>query len=482
MKIASLAGLAALALSCAQAGAAAPSDTPSALPLTLSGGGPYFTLDLGLRARQLSVATDLGDLRVRNAAGQTMAFAWVETPMPAPAPQQVPARLYKIPAEAPLPKTSGPPRQAWIVDTRDGSQDLLRLELALEPGTQGVYTLRLEASDDLQHWRTLQEDAQLVQLQALPQVGSAGTLAPLAGRERLNDNGIDLDNVPARYLRLTTAPRSAIPPLVSASVTRAPHRAAPAPLEWSETIAASGCEPTSCDYPLPGNMPVAALQVLPADIDTIGRVMVSGQVDAGHRLAPHRSLLRGSLHALRLKARHSTDKPGLAWDSAAVASVYWLSQASGAPELHSPPLRLDGTAWQALRLETFGPISQLGHAAPAIRIGVRQRQLVFLARGPGPFVLARATPSDSRQPMPLADLMPGRAADAALPAASAVIAPALSPTVVAAAPLASAPAVASPPSNAPWLWAALVGGLALLGALAWSLLRKPPAQATRDTA
>ena len=480
MKIAPLAGLAALALCCTQAVAAAPSDTPSALPLTLSGNGPYFTLELGFRARQLSAATELGDLRVRNPAGETMAFAWVEMPPPAPAPQHVPARLYKVPAEAPLPRTPGPPRQAWIVDTRDGSEDLLRLELALEPGTQGVYTLRLEASDDLQHWRTLHEDAQLVQLQALPQVGAAGTLAPLAGREHLNDNGIDLDNVPARYLRLTTAPRSAIPPLVSASVTRAPHRPAPAPLEWSETIAASGCEPTSCDYPLPRNTPVAALQVLPADVDTIGQVMVSGQIDASGLPTPRRSLLRGSLHALRLKARHSADEPGLVWDSAAIASVYWLSQASGAPDLHSPPVHLDGTAWQALRLETFGPISQLGHAAPTIRIGVRQRQLVFLARGPGPFVLARATPSDSRPPMPLADLMPGRAADAALPAASAVVAPAALPAVVAAASSASAPTVASAPSNAPWLWAALLAGLGLMGALAWSLLRRP--STARDAA
>ena len=478
MKIAPLAGLAALALSCTQAGAAAASDIPSALPLTLSGNGPYFTLDLGFRARQLSAATDLGDLRVRNAAGETMAFAWVETPLPAPRHAQ--ARLYKVPAEAPLPKTPGPPRQAWIVDTRDGNDDLLRLELALEPGTQGVYTLRLEASDDLQHWRTLQEDAQLVQLQALPQVGAAGTLAPLAERAHLTDNGIDLDNVPARYLRLTTAPRSAIPPLVSASVTRAPHRPAPAPLEWSAAIAASGCEPTSCDYPLPRNTPVAALQVLPADVDTIGQVMVSGQVDASRLPTVRRSLLRGSLHALRLKARHSADKPGLAWDSAAVASVYWLSQASGAPDLHSPPVRLDATPWQALRLETFGPISQLGHAAPTIRIGVRQRQLVFLARGPGPFLLARTTPSDSRQPMRLADLMPGRAADAALPAASAAIAPAEWPAVVAAAAAASAPAVASPPSSAPWLWAALLAGLALMGALAWSLLRQSAAAGSHD--
>ena len=451
-------GLAALA--CARALAAAPAGTAPTLPLTLSGTGPVYTLDVDVQARQLSNSPTLGDLRVRNAAGETMAFAWAET-APASTPQQVPARLYKTPADAPT-------RQAWIVDTHDANDDLLRLDLALERDTQGVYTLRIEASDDLQHWRTLQQDAPLVQLQALPQVGAAGTLETLAEREHPSADGIDLDNVPARYLRLTTAPRSAIPPLVSASVTRAPHRPAPAPLEWSAPIAAASCEETSCDYPLPPNTPVAAVQVVPSDVDTIGQVMVLGQVDTSRQAASRPSLLRGSLHALRLRAAHSAGKAGLDWDSAAIASIYWLSQASGAPDLHSPPVRLDGETWRVLRLETFGPISQLGHAAPTIRIGVRQRQLVFVARGAGPFVLARTTAADRSVPMSLAQLMPGRGADDPLPAASAAIVPAVaaSATSTPASPTASA-------SDTPWLWIALPAGLALAGAVAWSLRRKP---------
>ncbi|MCK9689373.1 DUF3999 family protein [Scleromatobacter humisilvae] len=445
-------------LACARA-LAAPSGPAPTLPLVLSGKGPVYTLDVDAQARQLSASATLGDLRVRNAAGETMAFAWAESP-PASAPQLVTAHLYKAPGDA-------GPRQAWIVDTHGADDDLLRLDLALERDTQGVYTLRIEASDDLQHWRTLLEDAPLVQLQALPQVGAPGALATLAGRAHPSADGIDLDNVPARYLRLTTAPRSAIPPLVSASVTRAPHRPAPAPLEWSTAIAAAGCEETSCDYPLPPNTPVAAVQVLPAEVDTIGQVMVLGQVDASRQAASRPSLLRGSLQALRLKATRYAGKAGLVWESAAIASVYWLSQASGAPDLHSPPVRLDGETWQALRVETFGPISQLGRAAPAIRIGVRQRQLVFVARGAGPFVLARATPADRGAPMSLAELMPERRADAPLPAASAAIAPAV---VASAAPTPDPSTAAA--SNAPWLWIALPAGLVLVGAVAWTLRRR----------
>ncbi|MBW8757770.1 MAG: DUF3999 family protein [Burkholderiales bacterium] len=466
------------ALACARAGAGAAADASASLPLTLSGTGPYYVLDIDAQARKLSAAPGLGDLRVRNGAGETLPFAWVDPPQPAAAPLRAPARLYKVPLPpgdaASATTAAAPQRQAWIVDTKEAGDDLLRLELGLERDTQGVWTLRVEASDDLQHWRTLQQDAQLVQLQALPQVGAAGTLAPQAERERLAATGIDLDEQPARYLRLTTAPRSAIPPLVSASVIRSAHRPPPPPLEWSAAIAASSCESNACDYTLPANTPVAALQVMPSDIDTIGNVMVLGQVDAAQPPPRRHSLLRGSLHALRLKARRASP-PGLAWDSAAIGSVYWLSQPAGAPDLHSPPLRLDGANWRALRIETFGPITQLGHAAPAIRIAVHRRQLVFVARGTPPFVLARAGMDVTPAPMTLASLMPGRAADDPLPAASAALAPVAVASAAATPASAASAARAAPAPRTGWLWAALLGGLAVMGAMAWSLLRKPRA-------
>ena len=476
MKIAALAGLATLtlALTCARAGMAAPADAASTLPLTLSGTGPYYTLGVNMTARQASRQLDLSDLRVRNAAGDAMAFAWAQMPTPDPQPEHVPARLYKVPlppADA-ASSIEGRPRQAWIVDTKDGRQDLLQLALGLEPGAQGTWTLRIESSDDLQHWRTLQSEAQLVQLQALPQVGADGALASEADRDHLSSDAIDLDNVPARFLRLTTAPRSAIPPLVSAAVARAPHRPAPPALEWSEPLVATSCEANSCDYALPRNVPIDALQIAPTDVDTIGQVVVSGRNDASRGPTKRHSLLRGSLHALRLKADRSAERMGPTWDTAAVASVYWLSQAGGEPDLHSPPVRLPGESWTALRLETFGPIRQLGHGAPTIRLGVRPRQLVFVARGAGPFVLAHAAPTEQTAAMSLAQLIPARAADAALPAATAIV---TAPAAVAASsstPTATPVAVPTSP-NSPWLWAALLAGLALMGAMAWSLLRQP---------
>jgi hypothetical protein len=202
--------------------------------------------------------------------------------------------------------------------------------------------------------------------------------------------------------------------------------------------------------------------------------MVLGQVDASRMPPPRHSLLRGPLRALRLKAERAATQAGLAWSGAAIANVYWLTQASGAPDLHSPAVRLEGESWQALRLETFGPISQLGHTAPTIRIGVRPRHLVFVARGAGPFVLARATPAETTAALPLAQLMPARAPDAGLPEATASIAVAPASGAAASGPsTAPAPGATATPARTPWLWAALLAGLALMAAMAWSLLRKP---------
>ena len=77
--------------------------------------------------------------------------------------------------------------------------------------------------------------------------------------------------------------------------------------------------------------------------------------------------------------------------------------------------------------------------------------------------------------LPLAQLMPGRRPEDPLPDSVAVVVPAVVPATPP--PVAATPAPAdTPPSNHKlWLWAALFGALALMGFMAWSLL-KPAAK------
>jgi hypothetical protein len=106
--------------------------------------------------------------------------------------------------------------------------------------------------------------------------------------------------------------------------------------------------------------------------------------------------------------------------------------------------------------------------------------LVMLARGPGPYRLQMTDdPRAASGAMSLADMMPSRKPADPLPADTA--------SVIESAPPVMTPAPVKPPSVSPtaapvkgesktiWLWAALLAGLAAMGGMAWTLLKKPTA-------
>ena len=180
---------------------------------------------------------------------------------------------------------------------------------------------------------------------------------------------------------------------------------------------------------------------------------------------------RNALYVLR-HGRAAARANAAATETTLVDSViYRLTQPGG--EVRSAALALDGGTHTTLRLRTSGAIGVLGSAPPTLSFGSRPRALVFLAQGQAPFTLnwaATAQPPSQAlaAPLALAQLIPGQRADQKLAADVATV------SLSAIAPIAaSVPAVdaAAEPSRKPWLWGALAGGLVLLGAMAWSLLR-----------
>jgi hypothetical protein len=104
-------------------------------------------------------------------------------------------------------------------------------------------------------------------------------------------------------------------------------------------------------------------------------------------------------------------------------------------------------------------------------------QLVFLARGPAPYRLAWGQDTAAVS-LPLHELMPGRQPGDPLPTAAATVAPPAAPLAAAATPPSAPTSAASPPDTGHrklWLWAALAAALALMGAMARALLKKPAA-------
>src|SRR5207249_2342430 len=107
---------------------------------------------------------------------------------------------------------------------------------------------------------------------------------------------------------------------------------------------------------------------------------------------------------------------------------------------------------------------------PTLRIGAHAATLVLLARAPLPLRLELAPADEPSPSMALAQLMPARGSDDPLPADTAI--PVVAPPPPASTGSQARPVAAHAAGNAPWLWAALLCGVGLMGAMAWSLLRK----------
>lgn len=457
-----LAGLV-LALAAVRAGAAEAGAW--SVPLTLAGSGPYYTLRVPMALRSRAQRDDLADLRVRNAAGEPMPQAWLPERGESIPPDELTATIYKVPA--PAPAASAPPQpQAWIVDMTQDGLLLERLSLDLAPEVRGVFSLRIEASDDLQTWRPIRSAAQVVQLTAPEKADFA---------ELLRATDIDLASTPARYLRLSTEPGAPVPVFAGARVrvhgTKS-NITLEHTFEWGAPIAPAACDERHCDYPLPPNVPVERVQVVLAERDTVSpfTVLVQGtplEAPPVHRRHP----LRGALHALRDKERTAPSQER--WDWLTETTAWWVNDIHGGGDSRSPPVELQGVLRPMLRLQTAGTMRLLGPTPPSVRIGARPATLVFLARGQGPFRIELAPPDESPTTMTPAQLMPTYRLDSPWPIDTAT------PVLASMSPAASTPTTAHAPTtttthrpDAPWLWAALLAGVGLMGAMAWSLLRK----------
>ena len=74
---------------------------PATAPIALQGSGPYHRLTLPLGIHAHAAYGDLRDLRVRNAAGNAVPYAWLrnEAAEPRLASKEVP--IFALPASAP---------------------------------------------------------------------------------------------------------------------------------------------------------------------------------------------------------------------------------------------------------------------------------------------------------------------------------------------------------------------------------------------
>ena len=328
----------------------------------------------------------------------------------------------------------------YLVDLSTQERALRHIEFEWQSTADGFAgKLRIDASDDLASWRTLVAAAPLVSLE-------------FAG-QKLEQKRVELPRQKMKYLRLSWLPQggaTAPPELISARAEPA-SQAVEANREWEKAAAAKGEKPGEFVFDLQGHFPVDRVRLDLPEPNTVVQV--------------------------ELLARNRADQP---WRFVARGVAYRLRQGGG--EIASPELTLGTTTdrYWLLRIDTRG--GGVGSGAPGLEAGWVPHRLVFAARGKPPFQLAYGNREAKPSSLAISTLIPGykEDSDAAIRSAK----PAAQQTVN----VKSAQALAQQElggesrreAAVDWkrwsLWAALIIGVLILGAMAWRLTRQLNAQ------
>jgi len=436
-----------------------PADYAYAVPVTPDSPAAFQRVVVPAAVYEGAVSRDLGDLRVFNADGELVPYAWVPTRAssrerpPAIALPMFPLyvdrdrrdvsalalTVVRSPAGTTVSINSTDAEPAtgkvlggYVLDASALDEPLVALTFALPP-TTGATTMRLAiaASDDLAAWRNLAADGTLVNIE-------------YAG-QRLTRNRIDLPAVKAKYLRLSWTGDG---PVIAFGAVSGEFgsRAIEAPRQWRDAKGTRVAEREGeYEYDLGGAFPVDRITIDLAAQNSIWPVTVL--------------------------ARASPAEP---WQFVGSTVFYRLEQPGG--DVTSAPFAVAGGArrYWLLRVD---PRAGAPGEAPPLRAGWQPQEIVFAARGHAPFTLAYGRYQAASGALPIATMVPGY--DSAKdPLANVAVARAGEPMT-----LGGAEQLRKPPDVKRWvLWAALVLGVVVLGWMAWRLSREMAAATPTDEA
>lgn len=312
--------------------------------------------------------------------------------------------------------------RSWLVDTAAFEAGVDAIDLQWDAPADGVFArFAVDASDDLQHWRTLIADAPVVLLQQ--------------DAARIERRSIDLSGARAKTLRLRRLDDGTSLQGLRVGLERLARSGSTImPLQWLALDAPPAAG--SLDYALPARVPIDAVRVALAGDNSAARIAVSMQ----------------------------TDVDATAWRALVDIDAYSLR--NGDTRLDQGDLVVPRTPRIArLRLEPTRPLA----APPQVAVGWRAPSFVFLAEGRGPWVLAAGHVSERRTAsslgVPLAALRARLGNDWQPPLAST------GELQEAAGSSALAAAVPAHSWRRTLLWIVLGAGAAVVIAIALSLLR-----------
>jgi hypothetical protein len=442
-----------------------PRDFAFGIPLTVDADSAFYRAALPAAFYAGAARVDQGDLRVFNGDDAVVPYARLDSPAATREKKStttLPIFPLRVEEQGEDPgglslivnrsagKTSvslttkdGQPVQAqrlagYLVDASEVREPIAAIVLAWLPKPGGFNTrIRVESSEDLNQWRTLVGDAPLLDLE-------------YDGRHLLRDR-IELRQVPARYLRISWAAQ-AQPLQLNAVRAEFGDRVLETPRQWAEASGTAVIDKENeYQFDLGGALPVDRIAIELPEVNSV---------------AP-----------AQLLARAVPEDP---WHPVTSLVTYRLRQDAG--EVSAPPLAVAPSTYRYWLLRVDPKSGGLGRGEPRMRAGWIPQEIVFAARGTGPFLIAYGNLAAASSALPVTTLVPGYASGAEPLGAIAV-----AHTGVAA-PLGHLEqAKPARQYRRATLWGVLILGVLVLAWMAWQLSRQlnassPPLKAAEADA
>lgn len=431
--------LAAAALACCCAWAQGPDEFQASVPLALAGSSAAYRVSLPESAYRLA-RPDLADVRVFNARGEAVPIALASAPEPArqqPAGMELPsfavttlepaqrgsAQLRIRTSDGTLVALDGARRDtraqektvAYVLDASAARRPLTALAIDWDSARgASIVNVRVDGSDNLREWRSLSQLTPLVHLEQ--------------GERTLDQGRVPLYGA-AKYLRITW---SGTPLRLKSARAEFEAQSKPVGRAVKVVEGRKGDKVGDIAYDLGGGLPVEALRLVPAEPNSV----IPAVFYTGERADSARLVAGGVFYRLVRDGKEVESAP---IETGHRAARHWIA-------------RIDPDK------------AAIGAALPKLEVHWRGAELVFVARGEGPFTLAFGNREARSGLQPVANLIPDYEAhaEAKLP-------------VAAAGALEEHRALhgrwpewlADIPPRKAALWAVLIAAVALLGVMAW---------------
>ena len=435
-------------LAAGHAAAESPADFRSTAPITVSAPDALQRVTLPFEAYR-DGRGDFADLRVFNGRGEALPIAFAgaveatrETP-PSIALQLFPVAGAQSAAGIPgdldvmvrsnadgtivsvqgrRPGVAAPRPVAWLLDASQVTKPMraLIVEWDAGPGTE-IAKVSVEASDDLKSWRLIASRAPIVRLEQ--------------GGQKLSQPRVELGAQRAKYLRVTAEPAAFAMRAVQVELEEVVK---PPPRSTLMVAATAGTKPGEYLFDLGARLPVEALRVV---------------LPTPNSVAP-----------FAVAAREADSGP---WHGVTSATFYRLVR-DGA-EIQSPAVAIWPRAARHWSIQLDPRSPGIGAAAPSLEVAWRPAQIVFVARGEGPYQLAFGNPEAKRAVLAVSELIPGYQPRAELKLPESSVG-AVRSNAGGDGAWRQVMGDASP--RKALLWAILVAAVLVMGAMAWRLKRQ----------